>query len=139
MLRMKFSLAALRTYGSFTSKFRNRETFPLKIVLRAAFHLVTFVTFASIMQPCQMSSLTDSTEMVVVAENAESENFELFLKRLRGVLSDDDIDLDDDECRQRGKPWNSYHKVSGYPRIIVSPSTTEQVAIRHWQSCSHSS
>ena len=84
-----------------------------------------------------MSSLTDSAEMFVAAQNAESEHFELFVKRLRGVLSDDDIDLDDDECRQRGKPWNSYHKVSGYPRIIVSPSTTEQVENRGVLKSSH--
>ena len=35
---------------------------------------------------------------------------------------------DDDERRQRGKPWSSYHQLSSYPRVIVSPSSTEEVS-----------
>lgn len=134
ILRMRFPLATMRIIGSFTSKLQNR---PNKIILRAALYFVTFVTVASIMQPCQMSSSIGDDEeakirsavVAVATQQNESVKFELFLKQLRSVLSDDDIDLDDDECRQRGKPWNSYHKVNGYPRIIVSPSTTQQVVI----------
>ena len=55
--------------------------------------------------------------------------FEKFLHELRTVLSDDQIELDEEECRLRGKPWSSYHTVTGCPRVIASPSSTEQVIL----------
>ena len=55
--------------------------------------------------------------------------FEKFLHELRTVLSEDQIELDEEECRLRGKPWSSYHTVTGCPRVIASPSSTEQVIL----------
>ena len=60
-------------------------------------------------------------------KNDDAANFELFLAGLQGILSSDDIELDEEERKQRGKPWNSYHKVDSYPMAIVSPNSTEQV------------
>jgi hypothetical protein len=51
-----------------------------------------------------------------------------FLRELRALLPPDQIDEDDHERRQRGKPWSSYHQLTNYPRVIVSPSSTEQVS-----------
>ena len=51
-----------------------------------------------------------------------------FMHELRTLLPPDQIDEDDHERRQRGKPWSSYHPLTNYPRVIVSPSSTEQVS-----------
>ena len=50
------------------------------------------------------------------------------MRELRTLLPHDQIDEDDNERRQRGKPWSSYHPLTNYPRVIVSPSSTEQVS-----------
>ena len=78
----------------------------------------------------------------ICAPDNERENFESFLSCLKEVVQSEDIEIDEDECRQRGKPWNSYHKVSSYPRIIISPTTTAQVQLhsaRFWLSSCTSS
>ena len=51
-----------------------------------------------------------------------------FLVELRKLLPSDHIEEDIEALKQRGKPWNSYHRLASYPRIIVSPSTTEEVS-----------
>ena len=51
-----------------------------------------------------------------------------FLVELRKLLPSDHIEEDIEALKQRGKPWNSYHRLASHPRIIVSPTTTEQVS-----------
>jgi hypothetical protein len=38
------------------------------------------------------------------------------------------VEIDREECKQRGKPWNSYHYSGDYPRAIISPRNTEEVS-----------
>ena len=51
-----------------------------------------------------------------------------FLVELHKLLPSDQIEDHIESLKQRGKPWNSYHRLASYPRIIVSPSSTEQVS-----------
>lgn len=88
---------------------------------------------------CKEQSTADDMSMPHAhsPDNEERENFDSFLSCLKDVVQLEDIEIDEDECRQRGKPWNSYHKVSSYPRIIISPTTTSQVQLfssRFWPS-----
>jgi len=60
-----------------------------------------------------------------------------FVQQLRRALpAGGQVVEDDDERRERGKPWSSYHQLTSYPRVIVSPSSTEEVAAV-MKLCSH--
>lgn len=52
-----------------------------------------------------------------------------FRDALRHILKDDQIIDNKDECIQRGKPWNSYHKLPGgqHPGLIVLPERSTNV------------
>lgn len=50
------------------------------------------------------------------------------IDELKALLRDDQIELDSDELKARGKPWNSYHKSSHFPDVIVLPETTAEVS-----------
>jgi hypothetical protein len=78
---------------------------------------------------CNERSTADDMSMphTCTPDNNERENFDSFLSCLKEVVQSEDIEIDEDECRQRGKPWNSYHKVNSYPMVIISPTTTAQV------------
>jgi hypothetical protein len=52
----------------------------------------------------------------------------LLEKELHAFLNDDQIETDVEERKQRGKPWNSYHRISTYPDMIITPSSTEEVS-----------
>jgi len=52
---------------------------------------------------------------------------ELKLRLLEFMLPSQ-IEMNLEELKQRGKPWNSYHRCDRYPQMIVCPSTTEQVS-----------
>lgn len=80
------------------------------------------IALAFLMSPSFFSTCDEN-----LLKDDDTVNFELFLADLQGILSSDDIELDEEERKQRGKPWNSYHKVDSYPRVIVSPNSTEQV------------
>jgi D-lactate dehydrogenase (cytochrome) len=49
-------------------------------------------------------------------------------KTLRVFLATDQIETNIAELVQRGKPWNSYHKIPTHPGIIVTPRNTEEVS-----------
>lgn len=48
--------------------------------------------------------------------------------RLLEFLLPSQIEMNLEELKQRGKPWNSYHRCEKYPQMIVCPSSTEQVS-----------
>lgn len=50
--------------------------------------------------------------------NKSYENFKL---ELISTLSKDQVNDDMDDCKTRGKPWNSYHKSNTFPNAIVTP------------------
>ena len=89
------------------------------------------------MSTCTAIVNSEGTSTIVAAESLivtdasnlteDKINSEKFLSALRRIVGEDQIELDDEECKQRGKPWSSYHKIVGHPRVIVSPSTTEEV------------
>ena len=84
-----------------------------------------FVLSKSDVPSCNSEALDVKVDDQVVLKDKYL--FDKFLDELRGVLPEDQIELDEDECRLRGKPWSSYHTVTGCPRVIVSPSSTEEV------------
>ena len=47
---------------------------------------------------------------------------------LNAVASSDQVDLDDENRKARGKPWNSYHRITDIPSAVVTPNTTEEVS-----------
>jgi D-lactate dehydrogenase (cytochrome) len=51
-----------------------------------------------------------------------------FKRELSMFLLPEQIELDTEERKQRGKPWNSYHKSNYYPEMILYPQSTEQVS-----------
>eukprot|EP01039_Chlorochromonas_danica_P003462 gene3462-3792_t len=55
-------------------------------------------------------------------------NIPAFLKELRSVVREDQLELDLGERRSRGKPWSSYHTIEEFPHVIVLPETTEEVS-----------
>ena len=75
---------------------------------------------------CYFTSLTKS---IISSDDSRAigrVNVSEVVSRLKEVLRDDQIELNDDELRARGKPWNSYHKSPNYPNVIVMPETTGQ-------------
>jgi len=48
--------------------------------------------------------------------------------RLLEFLLPSQIEMNLEELKQRGKPWNSYHRCERHPQMIVCPSSTEQVS-----------
>jgi hypothetical protein len=40
-----------------------------------------------------------------------------FFKELHVLLREDQINVDSDDCQDRGKPWNSYHKIDIFPQV----------------------
>lgn len=43
-------------------------------------------------------------------------------------LLNDQMEVDIQERKQRGKPWNSYHSSKEFPQMILYPESTEQVS-----------
>jgi hypothetical protein len=33
------------------------------------------------------------------------------------LLRAEQINVDSDDCKDRGKPWNSYHKIDNFPQV----------------------
>lgn len=77
---------------------------------------------------CSFGLLADTSDCAGSDDRRTAEIPDAFIRELRTLLPPDQIDEDDDERRQRGKPWSSYHQLVNYPRVIVSPSSTEQVS-----------
>lgn len=96
---------------------RQRQGRRINSALTAATIALAVLVSPRLFTTCDKSRLKDD----------DAANFELFLTDLQGILTADDIELDEDERKQRGKPWNSYHKVDSYPMVIVSPNSTDQV------------
>ena len=57
-----------------------------------------------------------------------NEKYSKCLEGFKSILRKDQISIDEDERAIRGKPWNSYHKCSRNPNIIVFPDTTNDVS-----------
>lgn len=56
--------------------------------------------------------------MTFAEEIIEDEfHFTGFLKELRVLLRKDQINIDCDDCEDRGKPANSYHKSEACPQV----------------------
>ena len=51
-----------------------------------------------------------------------------FLQDMSQSLQPDQLEMDIEERKSRGKPWNSYHKTDAYPGVIVYPQSTEDVS-----------
>lgn len=62
-------------------------------------------------------------------EQSETKSFDKFLKELKTTLKDEQIVIDDDECRSRGKPEHSYHSLNTHPGLIVVPESTADVSV----------
>lgn len=58
----------------------------------------------------------------------QSPNLQAFIADISTWLSIEQIEVNYEECKQRGKPWNSYHKIDNHPGVIVYPSSTEDVS-----------
>ena len=58
----------------------------------------------------------------------QSPNLAAFVLDMVKLLGQDQVETDLAELRQRGKPWNSYHRISNHPGVIVYPSSTEEVS-----------
>jgi D-lactate dehydrogenase (cytochrome) len=76
-----------------------------------------------------------SNNSVCLADNSSSNestqtasSIEPLLIELKTVLRSDQIELDIRECKSRGKPWSSFHKISEYPEVIVYPESTQNVS-----------
>jgi len=74
---------------------------------------------------------TDSASCAEDVHKTSSEstpNFGLFMRELHMLLRDEQINVDPDDCKDRGKPWNSYHKIDIFPQVIVHPESTGDVS-----------
>jgi len=73
-----------------------------------------------------------STLDVEHTANASPDNFGLriskFLRDVKLVVGESQVDVDEAELQARGKPWNSYHSCTRIPNVILTPHTTEQVS-----------
>ena len=78
---------------------------------------------------CSIGLIAGTSSCTGTEDVRSTELPESFMRELRTLLPPDQIDEDDNERRQRGKPWSSYHPLTNYPRVIVSPSSTEQVSM----------
>ena len=72
-----------------------------------------------IMTQGKSASCETSDEGAVPNEHSTDKNsaFRSFLKELHMVLRDEQINVDADDCKDRGKPWNSYHKIDVFPQV----------------------
>ncbi len=61
-------------------------------------------------------------------DSSRKVNFDAFYKELTQVLKPEQIEINIEELKQRGKPWNSYHKINAHPDVIVFPESTEDVS-----------
>ncbi len=74
-------------------------------------------------KPAQSNDVTISKSDLV-----DDKIMSVVISELSKVLKADQIDLDREELKQRGKPWNSYHKISSFPNVIILPESTEDVS-----------
>lgn len=95
---------------------------------------------------CGLAALACTTMMTIKQAESEAEcnhnnassissssskvqsSVDMLVSELRQLLKDEQIELDLEERKQRGKPWNSYHKVDNYPHLILYPQSTEEVS-----------
>jgi hypothetical protein len=57
-----------------------------------------------------------------------SSDISVFVAEMRSLLGEENVETDLQELMQRGKPWNSYHKIDNHPGVIVFPQSTEDVS-----------
>jgi hypothetical protein len=81
------------------------------------------VGIACLVSPTQAKAIADTPDKRIVHGNSPQ-----FMRDVAEVLSESQIEIDAEELKQRGKPWNSYHKSDFYPALILYPESTEQVS-----------
>ena len=79
----------------------------------------TVLAVAAILCTNEHSTCTGTEQAALPAE---------FLTELHKLLPSEHIEEHIESLQQRGKPWNSYHRLASHPNIIVSPSSTEEVS-----------
>ena len=50
------------------------------------------------------------------------------MKDLMRDMDNELIETDVETCKDRAKPWSSYHQIIDYPHVIVQPESTEDVS-----------
>ena len=93
-------------------------------------------SFASMVTACdstneqeehpQMDTLLQNllhTDKSVIQSHAVPEELDMtirfgaFCEEVQGVLTEEEqVELDEEECQGRGKPWNSYHHIANVPK-----------------------
>lgn len=82
--------------------------------------------FASLLTVIASSSCAASDGLS--DDKCEASNFDLLMRQLVVTLRPDQINIDPDDCKQRGKPWSSYHKCDKSPQVILLPESTADVS-----------
>ncbi|GAQ91178.1 FAD/FMN-containing dehydrogenases [Klebsormidium nitens] len=49
-------------------------------------------------------------------------------RKLVEIVGEDNVETDLEERKTRGKPWNTYHVLKGFPDAVVFPQSTEEVS-----------
>jgi D-lactate dehydrogenase (cytochrome) len=78
------------------------------------------------------SLTTDSTahqqQQLQKEQQHSSADISVFVAEMGLLLGEENVETDLQELMQRGKPWNSYHKIDNHPGVIVFPQSTEDVS-----------
>mmetsp|Transcript_30234 Transcript_30234/g.50577 ORF Transcript_30234/g.50577 Transcript_30234/m.50577 type:complete len:426 (-) Transcript_30234:1340-2617(-) len=86
------------------------------------------VTIATNNSTCNIEIQTNDSNKGVIDSKQWNFRYEAFHQEVRQFLEEHQIDADEEECKERAKPWNSYHESKFYPKFILVPETTEQVS-----------
>jgi len=77
---------------------------------------------------CSILTLIQDQTSAEREPSQQSPNLHAFVAEMETLLGSESVECDLGELQQRGKPWNSYHRISNHPGVIVFPSTTEDVS-----------
>ena len=118
-LRVSSGLTMLRPIASDSS--HNSSSFSSKFMSMYLLGLSVTTCVSLLCNHEGIVSCEDASKVKVEEVRSQSieksYSFKLFLKELRMFLRQDQINVDDDDCQDRGKPWNSYHKTDVYPQV----------------------
>lgn len=73
-------------------------------------------------------SVSDSDNYASINNTQPNDIYDKLKLQLLDFLLPSQIEMNLEELKQRGKPWNSYHRCEQHPQMIVCPSSTEQVS-----------
>lgn len=102
--------------------------FPKIIPTERFFDVIAYLPFSLLLVALADNQHTSCSDEIDEIDSFRDPKLDIFYNQLKSQLRKDQITTNRTDCALRGKPWNSYHKISDHPDIVVFPESTDDVS-----------